>query len=175
MKYITILSKPPINRCSVLRSIILLEKLPVRHVPVLDDGERIDDRSLLVDGNLLEVEMRPVVRLHARVAIVTAVQGAPLGDPADEWFAALLAAGRSRHQVDRGPRVAVRFLVRSVVDLRGGKGSEGRKRKDYFRYLTTCVDIQQGNISKGDRFPVIIHFGRGNISGEVTFSERIDL
>lgn len=107
-------------RCRLLSVVlaVVLQQLLVRHVPVLDDGERIDDRALLVHGDLLKVQMRPVVRPHAGVPVVAAVDGTPVGDFVDERFAALLAAGGTCYQVNRGPRVPVGFLVRAVVDLR---------------------------------------------------------
>lgn len=92
----------------------------VRHMLVLDDPERIDRRAQLVHGDLLEVDVRRIVRIQTGVPVVLAVERTPGGHFAEERFTALLAAGRTGHQMHRGAGIRVRCFARSVVHLQNG-------------------------------------------------------
>lgn len=82
---------------------------------VLDHPETIDNSSLLVIGNLFEVQMRMIVSLEAQITKVLAMKGTPWRQMLEERFASFTIASGTGYDVYGRAGIHIWSFHRTIV------------------------------------------------------------
>lgn len=95
-----------------------LVRFVIRPWRIFDQPKFIEDRAILVVRNLLDVQMRFVVRLHSRVSIIGTPVSRPFRTDWHELLTSFLTSRWPRHHVHRRSIILVRFAVTPVINLK---------------------------------------------------------